>query len=288
MPASITTRARWLLAATATGIIFALLTVPLLASARADRAAAQTLTSEELAFASAVTEMRTLALELRLDAALALLRPPDDSTLRANGSRRAVLADEIRRARVHAADLATVDVIDDFANTALRLDSAADRIFSVRDTVSAEDALALSSNVEIEGADLNDLAEELTTIAATATARRVDAVAGTSRLYALALFLVGALALAACAGMLAWLDSGPAITTRISRAVPGLVTVVSFRRSVRTPPEDSASVRHVGTASSSTNRSGTGDPSESGHDQSILLNLREQAADLTSHTEAVA
>lgn len=220
MHASFTTRARVLLVLTIAALCVSAAAIPLALHARGDGAAARTLVTEDLVFAASVAEIRVLSLQLQYAAAQAALRPGDGTYAARFSAERHRTTEELRRARLHAPERDAVDAIDELENSVLRFSAIAERVFAAAAAGQEGEARRGVLMFAGEGQLLEELGEELATIAGAATEQRARGLDGNGRAAALAAVALAGLVLAAEAFVLAVCESGRAIALALSAITP--------------------------------------------------------------------
>ncbi len=217
---SVSIHARVYLVVAACAALLAVAAMPLALRARGRQVAASRLVQEDLVLASSVAETRALTLHLRLTVAETALAAGEDTGAERFRSENLRLADELRRARLHTSSEGVQDMTDDLDNSRLRFAAGAERVFAAAGAGRTADARALALALGREGAELAELAEELTTAGATTAgvaARGLDG--GGATLGLLLLALIGTV-VALHAASLAAAESGTALTAAATRALP--------------------------------------------------------------------
>lgn len=219
---------RLYLAAALLGVAVTLAALVLAVGARDHRRTATRLAHDDLALAGSVAEIRALTVQIQLDTTRGTLLPEQTAAARV-GAVRARLADELRRARLHSHDHNTVDVIDDLENRLLSYSEAAEALVASGASRPPEQARAALVALDQQASQVTELADELTTVTASAVEQRTLALGDGGRVGALLALAGGALVLA---------------LTAVGRAVDGLRqprAVTPAASTERAPDEESLS-----------------------------------------------
>lgn len=217
---TITRRATILLTVAAFAVLLAPAAAVLALHARGDERRLQRLADDDLVLANSVAEARALTLQLRLSAAQAALTPRDPLPAARFRSDRAQLADELRRARLHAGDPNTVDVIDDVENRLLAFGETGEKVLAAAAAGRSDEARIGLAVLDDDSARVMELVDELTTVAATTADRGARDLSGGARpLGLLALALAGVI-LAVHTGTLAATECGAALAAAVAAPLP--------------------------------------------------------------------
>jgi hypothetical protein len=220
MNTTITRRTYLYLAAATAAALLVVLALVLALRARGDHQQITRLVNDDLVLASSVSDARLLTAQLRLSVTQAVLNPADPAPAARFRSGQARLKDELRRARLHARDNNTADVVDDLDNRALALGATADKVFTAVAAGRTDEARAALATLEQDSSEVSALAEELYTVATASAEQHGHALSGSLRSVGLLALALGALVLAAQSGALAWAESGSAIVAAFALLLP--------------------------------------------------------------------
>ncbi|MFN8557477.1 MAG: hypothetical protein U0531_09050 [Dehalococcoidia bacterium] len=172
-------RRRVLLGLCLAGALLTVVTLVLTWQGRTASRAAVRLAGDDAVLVASVAEVRALLVWVRLDAERATMYPANPEPATRFRTHAAALAEELRRARLHAADPATADVIDDLENRSLAFRESAGLLADALPAAKPEQAAATLAALDQSGAEMQDLADELVTAAGAGLERRAAAAAGT-------------------------------------------------------------------------------------------------------------